>query len=145
MTAIKSPNYEVGYRKPPRATRFRKGQSGNPRGRKPESENFLAIFKRQAMRRVKIKSSDGISKTLSVAETIIAKNYQSALTGDQTAMANVMKLAELGGEFLDRTDAKVMGGYLFMPEPCKTAEEFEALLAEQSSGRVKVGRPQTDD
>ena len=25
--------YEVGYGKPPKATRFKKGQSGNPKGR----------------------------------------------------------------------------------------------------------------
>jgi hypothetical protein len=27
------PGYEVGYAKPPPYTRFRKGQSGNPKGR----------------------------------------------------------------------------------------------------------------
>ena len=26
-------DYEVGYRKPPKASRWRKGRSGNPRGR----------------------------------------------------------------------------------------------------------------
>ena len=31
--ASRDKNYEVGYRKPPRNTRFAKGQSGNPRGR----------------------------------------------------------------------------------------------------------------
>jgi len=29
-------DYEVGYGKPPRDTRFKEGQSGNPRGRPPE-------------------------------------------------------------------------------------------------------------
>jgi hypothetical protein len=29
----KNPNYEVGYGRPPIASRFKKGQSGNPRGR----------------------------------------------------------------------------------------------------------------
>ena len=27
-------DYEVGYRKPPLATRFKKGQSGNPSGKR---------------------------------------------------------------------------------------------------------------
>src|SRR5262245_29748444 len=31
--------YEIGYGKPPRHTRFQKGQSGNPRGRKRGSVN----------------------------------------------------------------------------------------------------------
>ena len=33
MTEQPSASDETGYRKPPAATRFRKGQSGNPRGR----------------------------------------------------------------------------------------------------------------
>jgi len=142
LASSKSDNYEVGYRKPPKATRFRKGRSGNPRGRKLGSENFLAIFKRQAMRRVKIKASGETSKTLTVAEAIIAKNYQEALKQDERAMSNIMKLAEVGGEFLDRTDAKVMGGYIFMPEPATSIEE---LLEEMGSSIIKVGRSQTDD
>jgi hypothetical protein len=37
-------NYEVGYAKPPQSTRFKKGQSGNPKGRprkvKPKTKNY---------------------------------------------------------------------------------------------------------
>lgn len=33
-SALKSlPGYDVGYGRPPEETRFKKGQSGNPRGR----------------------------------------------------------------------------------------------------------------
>ena len=28
-----APSYEVGYRKPPAASRFKRGESGNPKGR----------------------------------------------------------------------------------------------------------------
>jgi hypothetical protein len=31
-------DYEVGYGKPPRHTRFKSGQSGNPRGRPPPEQ-----------------------------------------------------------------------------------------------------------
>lgn len=33
--------YEVGYKRPPQATRWRKGQTGNPRGRPPKEEPDL--------------------------------------------------------------------------------------------------------
>lgn len=41
--STKEGNYEVGYRRPPRQTRFKKGRSGNPRGRPPGSRNFASL------------------------------------------------------------------------------------------------------
>jgi len=35
-----SNDYEVGYKKPPKQGRFKKGQSGNPRGRPSGTKNL---------------------------------------------------------------------------------------------------------
>jgi hypothetical protein len=37
-------DYEVGYGKPPRHSRFVKGQSGNPRGRPPGAKNMKTLL-----------------------------------------------------------------------------------------------------
>jgi hypothetical protein len=40
MPPIDNGNYEVGRGKLPRHSQFRKGQSGNPKGRPPRSNSF---------------------------------------------------------------------------------------------------------
>ena len=117
--------YEVGYGKPPRATRFRKGQSGNPRGRTAERESLITVFKRLATKRVKV-IENGIPKTISMAEAVITQNLRAALNQDQTAMGNIMRLAEHAGEFKDLTDPNVVGRPLILREKMST-EEFMAF------------------
>jgi hypothetical protein len=41
-------DYEVGYRKPPKGSRFKKGNNANPRGR-PRKPNDLASLLKQAL------------------------------------------------------------------------------------------------
>lgn len=107
-------NYEVGHGKPPKATRFRKGRSGNPRGRTRGSENIIAVFKRLANKRVKV-TEHGIVRTMSMAEAIIAQNVKAALNKDPIAMGNIFRLATQAREFEDLTDPKVVGLPIFMP------------------------------
>jgi hypothetical protein len=54
------PTYEVGYGKPPRANQFRKGRTGNPRGKRQCEENMISAFKRHVLKRVKIKDGDRV-------------------------------------------------------------------------------------
>ena len=122
---FRSTSYDVGYRKPPKNGRYRKGRSGNPRGRTQGEENLLSIFKRIADRRVKV--HDGTkARTMSLAEAIILQNYKAAVQKDPTAMGNIWRLAEHAGEFKDLNDPKVAGRPIFMPRKVSSEEEFNA-------------------
>lgn len=129
-------DYDVGYGKPPKANRFRKGQSGNPKGRKRSEENFIAVFKRLATRRVKV-NINGAVKTISMADAILLRNYQAALKHDETAMGNMLRLAEYVGETQDQHDPKVVGLPLFMPERFELTEE---VVAYAGIDIVQVGK-----
>jgi hypothetical protein len=119
-----TPDYKVGYGRPPKANQFRKGRSGNPRGRTPGQENLIAVFKRLVTKRVKV-SENGVVRTMSMAEAVIAQNVKAALNQDQNAMGNIFRLSEHAGEFLDLTDPKVVGKPLFLPAKM-SEEEFDA-------------------
>ena len=117
--------YEVGYGKPPKANQFRKGRTGNPRGKRGGEENMTSAFKRIVSKRVKINDGEKI-RTITLAEAVILKNYNAAVQRDSFAMSNIFRLAEDAGEFVDSTDAKQVGRPLLVPEKVKTMEEFLA-------------------
>jgi hypothetical protein len=117
----------VGYGKPPKANQYRKGRTGNPRGKRGGEENMISAFKRIVLRRVKINDGEKVS-TIPLAEAVILKNYNAAVQRDSIAMSNIYRLAEDSGEFVDRTDAKQVGGPIAVPERVKTTEEFLALF-----------------
>jgi hypothetical protein len=117
--------HEVGYGKPPKATRFRKGRSGNPKGRQSGDENLLSVFKRMATKRTKIREGDKW-RTITMADAIILQNYKAALQKDQIAMSNIIRLAEESGELIDRTDVKQVGMPAAFPIRSKSMEEFLA-------------------
>ena len=117
--------HEAGYGKPPKATRFRKGRSGNPKGRQSGDENLLSVFKRMATKRIKIREGDK-SRTITMADAIILQNYKAALQKDQIAMSNIIRLAEESGELIDRTDVKQVGLPAFFPVRAKNMTEFLA-------------------
>jgi len=118
---------EVGYGKPPKATRFRKGRSGNSKGRPGGDENLLSVFKRLATRRIKIKEGDKW-RTITMADAVILQNYKAALQKDQIAMSNILRLAEESGELIDRTDVKQVGMPAIFPVKAKSTEEFLAMF-----------------
>jgi hypothetical protein len=116
---------DVGYGKPPKATRFRKGRSGNPKGRPSGEENILSVFKRMATKRIKLREGDRW-RTITMADAIILQNYRAALQKNQTAMSNIMRLAEESGELIDRTDVKQVGKPGIFPIRAKNMKEFLA-------------------
>jgi uncharacterized 2Fe-2S/4Fe-4S cluster protein (DUF4445 family) len=119
--------HEIGYGKPPKASQFRKGRTGNPRGKRQGEENTISAFKRIVSRRVKINDGEQV-RTITLAEAVILKNYHAALQKNPFAMSNIFRLAETSGEFVDRTDAKQVGRAFAVPERVKTTEEFLALF-----------------
>ena len=46
--------YDVGYGKPPVTTRFKKGKSGNPRGRRKGAKNKLPTLNEERLKSIVI-------------------------------------------------------------------------------------------
>jgi Family of unknown function (DUF5681) len=88
--------YEVGYGRPPKETRWRKGQSGNagPKKRKPAPVATMEIIDRLLTEPVEIIES-GIPRKVSTLEAILMRLFASEVSGNKRAGTVRLKFQEL--------------------------------------------------
>jgi hypothetical protein len=87
------PGSDVGYKRPPRHTRFRPGQSGNPRGRPQGTRNLATDLGEELAERIPIREGERnfrVSKQRALLKALVAK----ALKGDTRAAGIVLQLVE---------------------------------------------------
>src|SRR5690349_17919573 len=82
---------KVGYGKPPKAHRFKKGQSGNPKGR-PKGTRNLATMVRDALSETVIVNIDGKRKKVSKVEAAFIQQANKAAGGDPKAVKLMIDL-----------------------------------------------------
>jgi Family of unknown function (DUF5681) len=80
---------DIGFKKPPKAHSWKKGESGNPKGRKKGSRNKKTIIIRLMEGRLGRKIPD--PKKLTAQEALLWKAIQKGLAGDARAMAFAFK------------------------------------------------------
>jgi Family of unknown function (DUF5681) len=85
------PAEKVGPGKPPRHTRFKPGQSGNPNGRPKGSKNFATILQQQLRKKVTI-TEDGRPKRVTVQEVIARRLANDSMKGTTKAMELLIRL-----------------------------------------------------
>jgi uncharacterized protein DUF5681 len=84
-------NYVVGYGKPPVRTRFQKGQSGNPAGRRKGSLNFSTVLLATLNEKVVV-IEKGRRKQISKLEALVKQLVHKAAGGDLRALSQVAML-----------------------------------------------------
>lgn len=77
--------YEVGYGKPPLHTRFKRGQSGNPRGRPPGAKNLSTLLT-EALNELVVIAENGERKKISKRQAIIKQLVNKSAKGDWRAV-----------------------------------------------------------
>jgi len=90
-------SYRVGYGRPPRHTRFKPGQSGNPSGRRRGSRNVATLLKRILNEEVSLREGANV-RQVSKREAILRGMVVGALRGDTRSMGTLFRLAEQTGE-----------------------------------------------
>jgi Family of unknown function (DUF5681) len=84
---------KVGYGKPPKETRFKKGQSGNPRGRPRATEDLKMLVGKVLDEKVVI-TEKGRSRTISMFEAVIKQLVRRSAQGDYRATRDLLELVQ---------------------------------------------------
>jgi Family of unknown function (DUF5681) len=86
-------DYEVGYGKPPRHTRFKSGQSGNPRGRPPGAKNLSTLLT-EALNEPVVIAEDGGRRKISKRQAIIKQLVNRSAKGDWRAVKLLLDILQ---------------------------------------------------
>jgi hypothetical protein len=92
MSLDKKSNYQVGYAKPPRKTRFEKGKSGNPAGRVKGSKNVSKLLL-EALGEAVVVNENGERKRITKGEAMIKQLVNKGASGDARSIQ--LLLAEM--------------------------------------------------
>ncbi len=94
MTNDKKTSYTVGYGKTPQHTRFKPGQSGNPKG-KPRGAKNLSTIVGNAIKEKVVVTENGKRKSVSKLEVAVKQLVNKAASGDQKALLQLLPLVQL--------------------------------------------------
>ncbi|GJL94971.1 MAG: hypothetical protein DHS20C05_13760 [Hyphococcus sp.] len=86
----KENDYNVGFKKPPKHTQFKKGKSGNPKGRPRKSKNMTTVLTEVMAQTVTIKQN-GKRRRVPLREAWAYKIGEAALRGNVREQVALMK------------------------------------------------------
>ena len=89
----KGSDYEVGYGKPPRHSRFRPGQSGNPAGRPKAVRNLATLAEIELNKLVSVREG-GVVRRMTKRQALMASTVNKGLQGDLRATSYVFVLEQ---------------------------------------------------
>jgi Family of unknown function (DUF5681) len=123
-------DYEVGYGRPPRETRFAKGQSGNPRGRPPGAKNLKTLLS-EALNEMVVVTENGGRRKVTKRRAIITQLVNRSATADFRAIKILLDIVR---DIERQTE-------LTTPEISDFSEADEKVL-EQIKVRFSIGKPE---
>lgn len=113
-----SKTYKVGYKKPPVGSQFKKGQSGNPRGKQKGVRSLDVELAEELSERVSV-TENGKRKSYSKGRLLLKSLVAKGIKGDVRAAMAAIKLqldhpqtAAANVEEMSDTDRSILADFL---------------------------------
>ena len=121
-------NDQVGYGRPPAKSQFKKGTSGNPRGRPKHAKNMKTIIREALTSPVTVREGE---RTRRVPKM---RQIEAALKGDEKAAITALKMAAQVGLLEETVGAEILE--LSPQENLTVKEALAQLQAERSNSET---------
>ena len=95
MSADDPNKAKVGYGRPPVHSRFKPGQSGNPRGRKKGTLNFATDLKRTLEAQITLTDPGKKPRKVSTQQAALLRLREKALKGDARSLDRLLEFARI--------------------------------------------------
>jgi len=157
--AFQNEPYRVGFGRPPQHTQFKKGQSGNPRGRPKGRKNLRSMVVNFLAEEVTLTNANGRKVKVPTLEVMLRAARAKVVKGDTRAFDQMIRLMDRFGMFdpppnreeileyaLSTTTDEELQFIIEMKTQAKAATiarkqaelEAQALAAEGAEGQAKA-------
>jgi hypothetical protein len=82
---------KTGYRRPPTESQFKKGVSGNPKGRPKGSSNFKTLLEKELAQKIVV-TENGRRKSLTRLQAVVKRLVAGGLQGDQKQLLALVEV-----------------------------------------------------
>lgn len=130
--APNSLRYAVGYRRPPKSTQFKRGKSGNPKGRPTGSKNVASVLLEVIGQKITV-TENGRTRRVPAVEVMLRRLANDAMRNDPKALKLMISLIDRYANIPDTTE----------PIEDELAEDRE-ILARYLGPRSGLGGNRTD-
>jgi hypothetical protein len=122
---MRGKDYVVGKGRPPARTRWKPGQSGNPKGRPKGVKNMMTYFNQALSRKINLKLGDKTYR-VTVLEGIATSTTSLALNGDARLIPIVLSIDRQINLKLERDNIETITNDM---TPQQEAEIFRRMIS----------------
>src|ERR1700694_3743335 len=126
---------KIGYKRPPRHSRFQPGRSGNQRGKQKGVRNLGSDVKRTLEVPVRL-NEQGRARRVSTQEAALLRLREKALKGDARSIVQILELAKI---FNNSTAVESVGDEALAGEDQAILDAYaEEVRSRPPSGAITV-------
>lgn len=95
---------KTGYKRPPKAHRFKQGESGNPRGRTPKARRNLDADLAEMLNKQIPVRENGKLRVITQQQALLLRLFEQGLGGDVKSTASIMSMIRQQATWTDQAD-----------------------------------------